>query len=394
MSFAGTVYGRRVRIGGEWFDSVTEQTVAGRVLSALAANRGGRILTPNVDILRHASHSAEVRRFIADATLIVADGMPLIWASRLAGTPLPERVTGSGLIWTLSQALATAHHSIYVLGGEPTSTPLPPALVADPCATAPSSAALPSRSAAASLTSPVLFEPSSLAAPSPPFAGTHPMQPFATTLVATGTASLSGITVPLARSAADAPVAGSPFALRAAAPALAPASTGCSPNRREPTLSRAEAEAHRSGVAVTSTFDNAHRAATALSSAFPGLRVAGSHAPAFGFDRDPPAYATVLSGVIDAKPDLVYVGLGFPKQERVISDLRAALPKSWFLGCGAAINFVVGQARRAPFWMQRSGLEWAHRLAQEPARLAGRYLAHDAPYAMKLLASAAVQRRR
>ncbi len=254
-----------MRIGGEWFDSVTEESVADRVLAALAAGRGGRIVTPNVDILRlaagHGAAAAEARGFLADATLIVADGMPLVWASRLAGTPLPERVTGSGLIWTLSAALGTARKSVYILGGKP-----------------------------------------------------------------------------------------------------AP--------------------------------DGSELAAAALAAACPGLEIAGHLAPPFGFDHDPSSYACVITEVVRARPDFVFVGLGFPKQERVISDLRAELARSWFLGCGAAVGFVAGQKRRAPFWMQRSGLEWAHRLAQEPGRLAGRYLAHDAPYAMKLLASAAARRGR
>jgi N-acetylglucosaminyldiphosphoundecaprenol N-acetyl-beta-D-mannosaminyltransferase len=76
----------------------------------------------------------------------------------------------------------------------------------------------------------------------------------------------------------------------------------------------------------------------------------------------------------------------------VITRLRAHLPFAWFIGCGAAVNFVAGDVDRAPRWMQRSGLEWAHRLGVEPRRLAGRYLKHDAPYAMKLLAGAAVRR--
>jgi N-acetylglucosaminyldiphosphoundecaprenol N-acetyl-beta-D-mannosaminyltransferase len=89
----------------------------------------------------------------------------------------------------------------------------------------------------------------------------------------------------------------------------------------------------------------------------------------------------------------VYVGIGFPRQERVISRLRAELPTAWFLGCGAAVNFVAGDQRRAPRWMQRAGLEWAHRLTGEPGRLAGRYLRHDAPYAARLLAGAWSARR-
>jgi N-acetylglucosaminyldiphosphoundecaprenol N-acetyl-beta-D-mannosaminyltransferase len=89
---------------------------------------------------------------------------------------------------------------------------------------------------------------------------------------------------------------------------------------------------------------------------------------------------------------MVYVGLGFPKQEWVISRLRPLLPSCWFLGCGAAINFVAGDRRRAPQWMQRSGLEWVHRLAGEPRRLGPRYLRHDAPYGLRLLATAGITR--
>ena len=271
-----------MRIGNEWFDAVTEETVADRVLSSLAHGCGGRIVTPNVDILRLASgqsrRAAEVRGFLADATLVVADGMPLIWASRLAGTPLPERVTGSGLIWTLSAALGRARRSIYVLGGKPFP---------------------------------------------------HPRG---------GDPGDSG------------------------------------------------------GLDAESSLDGSELAAATLAASCPGLEIAGHCAPAFGFDRDPETYGAVLDDVADSKPDFIFAGLGFPRQERVISDLRRELPETWFLGCGAAIGFVAGQNRRAPSWMQRSGLEWAHRLAQEPGRLAGRYLAHDAPYAMRLLATAAARR--
>jgi N-acetylglucosaminyldiphosphoundecaprenol N-acetyl-beta-D-mannosaminyltransferase len=76
----------------------------------------------------------------------------------------------------------------------------------------------------------------------------------------------------------------------------------------------------------------------------------------------------------------------------VVSRLRALLPHSWLIGCGAAVNFVAGDVDRAPRWMQRTGLEWAHRLGTEPRRLAGRYLKHDAPYAFRLLTKAAATR--
>ncbi|HWS34021.1 MAG TPA: WecB/TagA/CpsF family glycosyltransferase, partial [Actinoplanes sp.] len=134
--------------------------------------------------------------------------------------------------------------------------------------------------------------------------------------------------------------------------------------------------------------DGAARAAARLVRASPGLRIAGTLSPEYGFEEDEATYAEVCAQVIAAGPDLVFVGLGFPKQEVVIERLRPQLPNTWFVGCGAAVNFVAGDVARAPRWMQRTGLEWAHRLGTEPRRLAGRYLRHDAPYALRLLASA------
>ncbi|WP_460493997.1 WecB/TagA/CpsF family glycosyltransferase [Dactylosporangium cerinum] len=83
---------------------------------------------------------------------------------------------------------------------------------------------------------------------------------------------------------------------------------------------------------------------------------------------------------------MVYVGIGFPRQEHLIRRLRAALPGTWFLGCGAAVNFVAGDIQRANPAMQKAGLEWLDRLAREPRRLARRYLREDAPFAAALLA--------
>jgi N-acetylglucosaminyldiphosphoundecaprenol N-acetyl-beta-D-mannosaminyltransferase len=138
----------------------------------------------------------------------------------------------------------------------------------------------------------------------------------------------------------------------------------------------------------------AGRAAARLLERYPGLRIAGAQSPPFRFEEDPHALQRVLSRVVEAEPDLVFVGLGFPKQERLITQLRPVLPASWFLGCGAAINFVAGDCKRAPVWMQRTGLEWAHRLAAEPRRLARRYLRDDLPYAVRLLGSSALRRDR
>ena len=93
-----------------------------------------------------------------------------------------------------------------------------------------------------------------------------------------------------------------------------------------------------------------------------------------------------------ANPRIVFVGLGFPRQERLIARLREELPGAWFVGCGSAIAFAAGAVPRAPRWMQQAGLEWLFRLASEPGRLARRYLVDDLPYALRLLTVCALKR--
>jgi len=261
--------GERVVLGRVAFDPITEPEVIDHVRAALDEGIGGRIMTPNIDILRQAAHSRAVRRELAGAELVVADGTPLIWASRVAGTPLPARVAGADLIWSLSAGLAEDGRSVYLLGGEP----------------------------------------------------------------------------------------------------VRPRPTGRGPREC-----------------------GAERAVRQLVEAYPDLRVAGWASPRYGFDRNPALLEAVCADVVAAAPDVVYVGIGFPRQEQVISTLRPHLPNSWFLGCGAAINFVAGDQIRAQAWMQRAGLEWLHRLLREPRRLAGRYLRHDAPFALRLLTAAALTR--
>ncbi|RRS00276.1 WecB/TagA/CpsF family glycosyltransferase [Glycomyces terrestris] len=252
----------RIRLGGIGIDPVTGAEAVARVLAAIEAGRGGRITTPNVDILAAARRSADLRALVDGAELATADGAPLVWASRLAGTPLPERVAGSDLVWSLAAAASERGLRLALLGGTP-----------------------------------------DLAA--------------------------------------------------------------------RPT----------------------ERAAEVLETRHPGLKVVGAWCPPMGFDRDASQWDALADRVRAAAPDLVYVGLGFPKQERVAERLREAAPRAWFLGCGASIDFIAGYRRRAPKWMQRTGTEWLFRMCSEPRRLARRYLRDDLPEAVRLLAEAAGKRR-
>jgi exopolysaccharide biosynthesis WecB/TagA/CpsF family protein len=243
-----------INIGELAIDALTEAEVVAHVLGELHAGRGGRLGTLNVDIFRAASRDPALKQLIGGSTLLVADGMPVVWGAKLRGTPVPERVTGASLILSLTQAAAREGRSVYLLGG----------------------------------------------------------------------------------------AAGVP-----------------------------------------------ERARAALCHRYPTLIVAGAEAPPLGFDGTAAGIDAVCARVVAAAPDIVYVGLGFPKQERLIARLAPAVPSSWFIGCGAAISFAAGTLRRAPPWMQQVGLEWLFRLASEPRRLAHRYLINDLPFAALLLLTCA-----
>lgn len=111
--------GGRIILHGLPIDPLTEEAATDELFSRLSAGGGGVVLTPNLDILQRLAKQDEVRRAYAQADLVLADGMPLVWASRLQGTPLPERVPGSDLIWSVSERAARENASVYLLGGSP-----------------------------------------------------------------------------------------------------------------------------------------------------------------------------------------------------------------------------------------------------------------------------------
>lgn len=244
-------------LNGIAFDPITEPQAIAHILESIKNGQGGWVATPNVDILRVAAKEPALHRLLASAPLVVADGMPLIWATRLRGDPLPGVVTGSSMIFSVTEAAARHNLSIYLLGGEP-------------------------------------------------------------------------------------------------------------------------------GVAA--------QAGEALRQRYPGLTVAGVDSPDVARDPAPATIDAVRARLAEAAPDIVYVGLGFPKQERIITGVATAVPNAWFIGCGAAIAFAAGSVARAPRWMQRAGLEWTFRLISEPRRLFTRYVVHDMPFAATMLTASVLHR--
>ncbi len=110
----------------------------------------------------------------------------------------------------------------------------------------------------------------------------------------------------------------------------------------------------------------------AIGKHYPGCEIVGTHSPPFGPLSDE-FYETCTEAIIEADPDMVWVGMGTPKQDFAALELATTTGRPC-VGVGAAFDFLAGTSREAPTWMRRVGLEWLFRLATEPRRLAKRYL--------------------
>lgn len=226
-----------IAILGVPFDNVTTAETLELVAEMVATGRPHYLVTANVDFVVQAQKDADFRRTLIEAHLVVADGMPLVWASRWLGNPLPERVTGSGMTPLLLAEAARRGWRVFFLGGA------------------------------------------------------------------------------------------------------------------EDSLNRAVANTRKK---------------------HPELKLVGAYSPPFKplGEMDHPE---ILRRIREARPEILLVAFGCPKQEKWLNQhyREAGVPVA--IGVGATIDFLAGTVRRAPVWMQRSGLEWVFRLLQEPRRLFRRY---------------------
>jgi len=109
---------KTVLIRGMPIHLVSLSQTVGYIHEACRVGNGGWVVTPNLDILRRYTRSPTFRNLVASSSLNVADGMPLVWASRIAGQPLPGRVNGTDLMVELCKAGSKSGHSVYFLGGD------------------------------------------------------------------------------------------------------------------------------------------------------------------------------------------------------------------------------------------------------------------------------------
>jgi N-acetylglucosaminyldiphosphoundecaprenol N-acetyl-beta-D-mannosaminyltransferase len=110
--------------------------------------------------------------------------------------------------------------------------------------------------------------------------------------------------------------------------------------------------------------------------AHPGLRIVGGSTQHFGEQTDAELDA-IAADINRTRPDVVWVGLGVPRQEKWMQRMRPRLEAPVLIGVGAAFDFHAGLISQAPDWMQSAGLEWLYRLRQEPRRLWRRYLRYN-----------------
>lgn len=232
-----------VSLFGMKIDCITLQGATDRVMAWCRGGRGEAcryVVTPNVDHAVQMSHNTELQKSYATASMVLADGAPIVGAARLLGRSLPERVAGSDLVPSVLAAAAEGERPlrIFLLGAGP-------------------------------------------------------------------------------------------------------------------------------GVA--------EQAAANIVSQYPGVEIVGTHCPPLGFELDPIANQAALDAVEAAEPDLLVVGLGAPKQELWVARHQDQIAAKVALCAGATIDFLAGEKKRSPVWLQRLGLEWSHRLVTEPRRLVRRY---------------------
>ncbi|HEY2497482.1 MAG TPA: WecB/TagA/CpsF family glycosyltransferase [Candidatus Angelobacter sp.] len=125
------------------------------------------------------------------------------------------------------------------------------------------------------------------------------------------------------------------------------------------------------------------RAAEKLKESFPGLKIAGRYSPP-ARPLEQMNHEEILNRIAQAKPDILLVAFGNPKQEKWIAMHRDRLNVPVCIGVGGSLDFVAGAASRAPQWMQSCGLEWFYRMSQEPKRLVQRYFGDAIGFALHM----------
>lgn len=223
-------------------DNLTMKETLQVIKSLIKEKKSAYVVTPNVDHIVQLETNKELKQVYTNASLILADGKPLLWIAKWYGTPIKEKISGSDLFPVLCKMASEEGYKMFFLG------------------------------------------------------------------------------------AAE-------------------------------------------GVAA--------KAAKNLAQKYTGLQIVGTYSPPFGFEKDKEEMLKIKEMIKKAKPDILIVGLGCPKQEMFMYHhcMEIGVPISF--GLGASLDFEAGNIKRAPKWMTNHGLEWLFRITQDPKRMAKRYLIND-----------------
>lgn len=228
----------RIKFMNTEIDNLTLDEAVSEIDSIICRQTAAYVVTPNVDHIVQLEKGGELCEAYKNAELILADGKPLIWISKLYKTPIKEKISGSDLFPKVCEMAAEKGYTMFFLG------------------------------------------------------------------------------------AAD-------------------------------------------GIAA--------KAAENLQDRFPGLKIVRTFSPPYGFEKDENMINEIIRLVKDAKPDILIVGLGCPKQELFMYRYCKEMNVPISLGLGASLDFEAGNVKRAPKWMSDLGLEWLYRIMQDPERLFKRY---------------------
>lgn len=124
----------------------------------------------------------------------------------------------------------------------------------------------------------------------------------------------------------------------------------------------------------------AEKAKEVLEKKYSKIKIVGTYCPPFGFEKDEAENKKIVEMIKASAPDILFVGLGAPKQENWIYKYYQEINVPVSCGIGVTIEFMAGMVKRAPVWMQKMGLEWFWRLLMEPGKLWKRYLIEDLPF--------------
>jgi len=136
----------------------------------------------------------------------------------------------------------------------------------------------------------------------------------------------------------------------------------------------------------------AEAAQAVLEKRYPGTKIVGTYCPPFETFNTEEEQSRIVAEVQAKKPDVLLVAFGAPKQEKWIAKTKDRLGVPVSIGVGGSFEMASGMLKRAPVWMQRAGLEWAYRFAQQPRRLFDRYIVRDVPHLAKAAARTAASR--